>query len=112
MNQVNQKEERNQLPQISLLLILAQLGIILLKRTSLPEKVPFFYSRPWGQDQLATADTLFLLPLFSFIILSLSLVLKKLLKDEDFLSWLSRCFALLFSFLAGVTLFKIIFLIS
>lgn len=98
----------------NLILVALDLLTIFFKRGSLPEKVPFFYSRPWGQEQLATKDFLFLIPLFSFLIFLLNYYLALILlkKKEKFLAILSGSFALLFSVLGAITLWKIIFLVS
>lgn len=98
----------------NLLVIAADLLIIFVKRSVLPEQVPFFYSRPWGQEQLATKDYLFLIPLFSFLVFILNYYLSLILlkKGEKFLTILSSSLALLFSVLGAITLWKIIFLIA
>ncbi len=98
----------------NLLVIAADLLLIFVKRSRLPEQVPLFYSRPWGQEQLAAKDYLFLIPLFSFLVFILNYYLSLILlkKGEKFLTILSSGLALLFSVLGTITLWKIIFLIT
>jgi len=97
---------------INLLLVITESSLIFLKRDFLPKKVPLFYSRPWGEDQLATKDSLFILPLLSLVLLVIAWQSARLLKTKEFMAYLINGFAILFSFLATITLIKIIFLIS
>jgi len=94
---------------VNLLIIAIELVPILLKRTSFPEKMPLFYSRPWGADQLVPRFFIFLVPLFSFIIFVLNFALAKILlrKEERFLACSSAGFSLVFSLLGLVSLLKI-----
>jgi len=111
---LSQEKTLSKLFSVNLLVIAADLLVVFIKRSSLPEQVPLFYSRPWGQEQLAAKDYLFLVPLASFLVFILnyylSLVLLK--KGEKFLTILSSGLALLFSVLGAITLWKIIFLIT
>lgn len=98
----------------NVLVIALGLGTILAKRSFLPEKVPLFYSRPWGEEQLAGKDWLFVIPLASLAILVFSNRVEKLLqkKGETFLPDVLNSSALLFSVLGTVTILKIVFLIT
>lgn len=100
-------------PFINLLTIVIGLGTILIKNSSLPEKLPFFYSHPWGEEQLASRNSLFIIPISSFIIFVLSYQIGKLLqkKEENFLSSVINSCSLLFSVLGTITVLKIVFLI-
>lgn len=99
---------------VTLLLVLLQSGAILAAKNLLPEKVPLFYTRPWGEEQLAPNHFLFLLPAVSFLVLMLNMLLQRLLfkRGEVALSWIILSSGLLFSILATFTLLKIIFLIT
>jgi O-antigen/teichoic acid export membrane protein len=110
----NKDKTLSKLLSANLLIIAVDLLITFVKRSALPERVPFFYSRPWGQEQLAAKDFLFLIPLFSFLVFLLNYCLSVILlkREEKFLTVLSNCVALLFSALGAITLWKIIFLIS
>ena len=87
--------------------------LLVWKRSFLPPLSPLFYSRPWGQEQLAPSYYLFLLPLFSLIVFLINLGLIKFLlpKEESFLALAIKVFSLLFSILNTVTIYKIVFLI-
>lgn len=98
--------------QINLVLIVLQTGIIFLRKEALAEKVPLFYSRPWGDEQLVPAQMLFLIPLLALAFLALGQMIKKAAKDQDFIGWISSGFSLLFSLLGSITLLRIIFLLS
>ncbi len=98
----------------NILSIVVGLGTILIRRNFLPEKVPFFYSRPWGEEQLTSKNWLFLIPLSSLILLVLHRQAGRFLqkKGEDFFSLVLACGSFLFSILGTITLIKIIFLIT
>lgn len=99
---------------LNLLIIFSGLTILFIKKESLPRLVPLFYSRPWGEEQLAPNKYLFLLPIFSLIIFLFNHQIVKILlkKEEIFFAWVSSGISLLFSILSTVTLWKIIFLIT
>lgn len=113
-------EEEKQQKIISLLnranIILLIIDVVTLfwKRNLLPIKVPFFYSRPWGEEQLAAKEWLLLIPILSLVLFLINRQLGKLLinKGEKFLPIVMEGFALLFSVLGTITLLKIIFLIT
>ncbi|PIU74875.1 MAG: hypothetical protein COS76_03790 [Candidatus Portnoybacteria bacterium CG06_land_8_20_14_3_00_39_12] len=88
--------------------------VILLKQSSLPNFVPLFYSRPWGEEQLAAKNWLFLIPSSSFVIFVFGNQIGRLLwkKNGDFLPFVLNGISLLFSVLGIVTLLKIIFLVT
>lgn len=98
----------------NLFVIAADLLIIFIKKGGLPEKVPFFYSLPWGEEQLAKANFLFLIPLSSLLIFVLNWQISRILlkRGETFLVILNNSFSLLFSLLGAITLWKIIFLVT
>lgn len=48
----------------------------------LPTSVPFFFTAPWGEARLAPKIFLFLLPISSFLIILVNLILAKIAKDE------------------------------
>ncbi len=104
----------SKLLRVNLFVMAADLLILLFKRSSLPEKVPLFYSRPWGEEQLAERNFLFLIPLSSLLIFALNWLISRILlkRGEIFLAILNNSFSLLFSLLGAITLYKIIFLIT
>ena len=97
----------------NLLLIIFQLTLLIFKFNSLPGQVPLYYSLPWGEGQLASAVSLFLLPTFSIIILLLNnLIATFFFKTIPLFSRLLTVFSLVFSFLSSISLTRIIYLIS
>lgn len=52
----------------NLIFITAQLVLIVWQFGNLPQQVPFYYSLPWGESQLVSASTLFLVPTFSIVL--------------------------------------------
>lgn len=101
-----------QIIRFNLLIIFVGLLVLIIKSHQLPTLVPLFYSRPWGEEQLAPSSFLFLIPSFSLVIYIFNLFFSRLLlnKGEKFLALLSQGFALLFSVLGTITLVKIVFL--
>lgn len=99
---------------MNFLLILLEIVIILFKNNALPERVPLFYSRPWGEEQLVEKQYLFLIPSLSFVlfVINFQLVYLFVNKNEKFMAYISNSFALLFTSLGFITLLRIILLIS
>ncbi|PIP57132.1 hypothetical protein COS54_02685 [Candidatus Shapirobacteria bacterium CG03_land_8_20_14_0_80_39_12] len=104
----------NLLNRINIASLIADGVALFWKRNLLPEKVPLFYSRPWGEEQLAGREWLFSIPALSLLIFLINWQLGKLLfkKKETFLPIVIESFALLFSVLGTITLLRIIFLIT
>jgi hypothetical protein len=97
----------------NLFLIIFQLIFIFIKFNDLPQQIPLYYSLPWGENQLANAASLFLLPTFSIIILLLNnLIATFFLKTIPIFFYLLATFSLIFSLLSSISLIKIISLIS
>lgn len=97
----------------NLLFIIFQIAIIFFKFNDLPQQVPLYYSLPWGEDQLASTASLFLLPTFSIVVLLINdLAATFFFKSIILFSRLLVIFSLIFSLLASVSLTKIILLIS
>lgn len=99
---------------VNILIIALGLGIILIRRSFLPEKVPLFYGRPWGEEQLAFKNWLLVIPLSSVVVFIFNNQIGKFFqkKNEDFLVFVLGGGSLLFSILGTVTVLKIIFLIT
>lgn len=84
---------------------------ILIFWQKLPPVIPLYYSLTWGEDQLAPTFSIFILPLFSALILILNFVLNKLLKTQGLLFSFCLWTAAIVSFLSLFTLVKIVILI-
>lgn len=82
-------------------------------QAQLPQEIPLFYSRPWGNDQLAKKNFLIFLPLFSLFVAILNFLLAKFFQknNDNFMPNLCAFFSLLFSFMATFSLVKIILLV-
>ena len=79
----------------------------------LPPEVPLWYSRPWGENQLAHPLWLFLLPLGSVFWFMVSLLCSVYL-TKDHLTFTQILFlsTVVTSMLSCITLVQIVFLIT
>lgn len=97
----------------NIVIILFQLIFLVSKFSHLPQQVPLFYSRPWGEARLTSSATLFLLPGFSIIILLINHLLAAIfLKSIPLFTYLSIIFSLLVSSFSLISIIKIVYLIS
>jgi hypothetical protein len=96
---------------ITLVLSLLMTILIVYFYQRLPQEVPLFYSRPWGEEQLVTPWLLFILPGLSLFILFFNFILGGLLFDYPFLVQILIWGSTAFSFLAAFTLIRIISII-
>ena len=96
-------------------LLLSLLSIILLVFVwqRLPPEVPLWYSRPWGESQLANSLWLFLLPLGSVFWFMVSLLCSVYL-TKNHLTFTQILFlsTVVTSMLSCITLVQIVFLIT
>jgi len=93
----------------SALIIIVQTGIIIFFFSQLPPQVPLYYSRPWGESQLAPTHHLFLLPGFSLLFLLVNSTLAvPFIEKKKFLSVCLAWTSLIVSGLALITLIEII----
>lgn len=77
----------------------------------LPPQVPLFYGLPDGGEQLSSRLGLVIPGIVSLLIFTVNLILVKTLND-DFLKKIPATIALVASFFAIITTFKIIFLVG
>ena len=83
------------------------------KRDLLPPEVPFWYTRTWGQTQLAPSSYLWLLPGLAAVVLIVNLTLAKLFsRRERVLSQLLILVSTLVSFLLGFAFWQILRLVT
>ncbi len=96
-----------------LVLFVLSIGILLFRFRLLPPMVPLWYSRPWGQDQLASPFWLFLLPLSSLGWYGVNVLVRKYL-TADYLIFTQMLYAssLAVSVLSFFALVKILFLVT
>jgi hypothetical protein len=99
--------------KINCLLIFLTLSLLFLFWQRLPPQIPLFFSRPWGESQLASPNALFLFPFLSLLVLVLNFGLMiKTIEGEKLLAQILSSASLTFSFLCLVALFQTIRLIS
>jgi hypothetical protein len=65
------------------MLWVAQIALLVVFWNKLPQKVPLYYSRPWGEDQLADKVDLFLLPIISLAIFLINAILSRIIVQKD-----------------------------
>lgn len=108
-----QEKINRQLFRWNIVFIGSQLALLILKFNSLPNKVPLFYSLPWGESQLSSASSLFFIPTFSIVILLVNHLFSTLFfNSTQLFSRLLVIFSLIFSIFSFITLFQIINIIS
>lgn len=96
----------------NLVFITVQLALIVWQFGELPQQVPLYYSLPWGESQLVSASTLFLIPTFSIILFLVNhLFAIGFSKKNPLLSQLLIFASLVVSFFFLITLIKITFLV-
>lgn len=97
----------------NLFLIIFQIAVLFFKFNDLPQQVPLYYSLPWGEEQLTSVTSLFLLPTFSIVVLLVNnLIANFFFNNIPLFSRLLIIFSVIFSLLAAISLIRIILLIS
>ncbi len=85
----------------------------LLRFNRLPPQIPLFYSRLWGEDQLADTWLIFLLPVFLNLLLFLNnYLLKKIYADNELIKNIFYYLNLFLIISFTLIFIKIIFLVS
>lgn len=99
--------------QMNIFLFFSSLIIIGLNWQRLPPQIPLFYSRPWGEDQLAPKMAIFLFPTTSLGVFLTNHLLAKIFRKKQnfFIAETSLFFSLLISLLNLISLYQIINLI-
>lgn len=99
--------------KIVLFCALISLLLLVVKWNSLPMLVPIWYSRPWGNEQLAWKGVLLILPIGSICIhLCNCLIAKVLLQNEKIFIQILFITSLLISLLSFISVFNIVFLVT
>lgn len=97
----------------NIIFIVFQLFLLIYRFTALPDQLPLYYSLPWGEPQLSSAASLFLLPTFSIVFLVINYLLATFFVNTiKIFSRLLILNSLIFSLFSSITLFKIITLVS
>lgn len=96
----------------NLMFIVIQLSLLVWQFGNLPQQVPLYYSLPWGESQLVSTSSLFLVPTLSIVLLFVNhLFAIGFSKKNPLLSQLLIFSSLIVSFFFLLTLVKIIFLV-
>lgn len=78
----------------------------------LPPEVPLWYSRPWGQAQLAGPAWLLVLPTITGVVVGGSVVIHRLLfETEPLLAAISSATSMVIAVLGTLGLFRILILV-
>lgn len=113
LGQFWQEESNSKVFRWNLIFIILQVIFLILKFGDLPSQVPLYYSLPWGESQLASVSTLFLLPTFSIFLLFINhLFAITFSKTIPLLSRLLVFISLIVSLFFLITLLKIVILIT
>lgn len=113
LGKIWQEKSNHQIFRWNLIFIGGQLVLLFFKFNTLPSQVPFYYSLPWGESQLTSASTLFILPMFSIIFLLINHLLATFfLNHIKIFSHILLVTSLIFSAFSLITLFRIISIIS
>jgi len=100
--------------QVNLFFVVVGFLFVLIKWSSLPDQIPLFYSRPWGEEQLAQRQTIFLLPGISLVAFWINNFLaSRFLKDKNiFWNQAGNLVSLTVTALCLIALIKIITIMS
>jgi len=108
-----QEKSNSNIFRWNLIFIIVQIAFLVWKFGDLPLQVPLYYSLPWGESQLASASSLFLLPTFSIILLLINhLFALPFSKTIPLLSSLLISVSLIASLFFLITLVEIVSLIT
>ena len=92
-------------------LALVSILCILIAKSFLPPVIPIFFGKPTGDEQLASYWFLFTIPGISIIISTINIIVSTSGKDE-FIKKVLAVGSFLISFMATVTVTKIILLVG
>lgn len=112
LGQFWQEKSNGRIFQWNLVFIIIQVSYIIFRLNDIPPQIPLYYSLPWGESQLASATSLFILPGSSLFFLFINNLLAVFyLNTHSLMSRLLIVFSLIFSGLSLITLIQIINLI-
>lgn len=93
----------------NIFLISLQFTYLFWRYPNLPNQIPLYFSRPWGESWLAPLPFIFLLPSFSLITLLVNSSIALLIHRQwSLLAKLLLAFSLVFTILSSVSLYQII----
>jgi len=85
--------------------------ILVIASSCLPQKLPLFYSHPWGEEQLTTPVGLLLIPIFSLTVFVVNLVVIAFSSEENLIAQVLVAIIAIFNFLSLIALIQIIRLV-
>ncbi|MBI2267973.1 MAG: hypothetical protein HYU80_00830 [Candidatus Blackburnbacteria bacterium] len=94
---------------LSLFVSLLFLGIFY---KHLPPEIPLFYSKPWGQEQLAKPILLSIPLALSIMLFSLNLIITRYFKENSLIRVTLMISSSIVAILTSITIIRIILLIS
>src|SRR5688572_26854683 len=96
----------------SIVLIIIETLIVLFTYNLLPPLVPFFNSKPWGEERLASSGIIFALPPLLFTIFMVNNLLSAYYYSKNTLvSRILSFTSLLVTILTGIAIVQIVFLV-
>lgn len=103
----------SRLLRLSAILLIVQIVLIVWFFNQLPPEIPLFFSKPWGQLWLTSSSSIFVLPLFSLVVLLLNYFLAIFYHQrKPLLSQLLVIFASIISLFSTVSVLEIINLVT
>ena len=98
---------------IFLLSLTLEVVTFIVAYNNLPPVVPLFYSRPWGESQLAKTYLLFLLPFLTLLFILINNFIKfRFFKGNEFIDKLITYYNLSTIFITTFIFIRIILLVS
>ena len=97
--------------RLAVIFFVAQILIIASSWRFLPQKLPLFYSHPWGEEQLTTPVGLLLIPIFSLTVFLVNLVVIAFSSEENLIAQVLAAIIAIFNFLSLIALIQIIRLV-
>ncbi len=96
----------------NLVFVAIQLFVLIWQFSNLPQQVPLYYSLPWGESQLVSASTLFIIPTLSIVLFLVNHLFAIGFSQKNILlSKLLIFTSLIISLFFLITLLKIIYLV-
>lgn len=103
-----QEKTNQQVIRYVIIIIVFEIGYLVFRFNSLPPQVPLFFSLPWGEKQLASASSLFVLPGFTILVTFFNYFIAALIpQSQFFFRRLLIIFSLIFSLITAISLIQI-----
>jgi hypothetical protein len=98
--------------RLALAFWLGQILVIVSSWRFLPAKLPLFYSRPWGEEQLTTPPGLLIIPFLSLAIFKINLIVASFATNQESLAReILAVTSAIFNFLGLIALIQIVRLV-